>query len=141
MIPPERVLVCGSRDWRDIATIEAVLRRELSPGAIVIHGDNGYDVRGEPLWGKPDEDAVRGADKLCGAVAHKLGHPVIPFTPDWDAHGKAAGPLRNTAMIAEGRPDRGIAFHADLSRSAGTGDMVRKLRRAGLPVRLVTGRE
>lgn len=50
-------------------------------------------------------------------------------------------PLRNTRQIAEGRPDRGIAFHPDLSRGGGTAVMVRKLRRAGLPVLIVSGRE
>lgn len=137
---PERVLVCGSRHWRDRPTIEVVLRRELSPDAVVIHGDNGYNARGEALWGQPDELAVKGADKLSGAVARALGHAVVVFTPDWDRGGRA-GPERNAAMLAEGKPDRVIAFHPDLDHSAGTGDMVRKARRVGLPVSVVTGRE
>jgi hypothetical protein len=36
--------------------------------------------------------------------------PVCSFAADWDAHGKAAGPMRNRRMILEGRPDVGVGF-------------------------------
>ena len=135
-----RVLVCGSRRWVD----REALRRELAAlpeGSLIIHGDNGYDARGRPLWGEPDELAARGADKLAGALAAELGFEVLRFSPDWHLHGRKAGPIRNTQLLAEGQPELVIACASDLSRSSGVADLVRKADRAGVPVRRLTGGE
>ena len=112
-----RVLVCGSRDWRDEQLIEAVLR-ELSPWEI-IHGGS------------------RGADSLAGAVAGRLGILVKVFQAGWERHGRAAGPIRNEQMLQEGHPDLVVAFHDDPGLGRGTADMVRRARAAGIPVRIV----
>ena len=56
--------------------------------------------------------------------------PIKRFLPDWDAHGKAAGPLRNEEM----------ARYADAlllvwdGHSSGSADMRERVRRRGLPV-------
>jgi len=117
-----RVLVCGGRYWNDAEAI----RRELvalGPSVeCVIHG--GAD----------------GADTLAGRVAAELGIPVRVFRAEWDRYGRAAGPIRNTRMLDEGQPDLVLAFHADLSRSRGTADMVAKARARGIPVRVVDSR-
>lgn len=131
------VLVCGSRDWADTAAIEQELRR-YPPGTVVIHGDNGYDANGKALWGRPDESAVRGADKLAGAIAQRLGFEVRRFTPNW-AEGRGAGPKRNSRMLKEGQPDECLAFTPDLTTSRGTADMVRKAQGAGVKVKVVGG--
>ena len=131
-----RVLVCGSRDWTDTAAIRAELAT-LPAGSVVIHGDNGYDAVGRALWGQPDQLAVRGADKLAGAIARELGLVLEVYSPDWKAHGRSAGPKRNQRMLTEGKPDQALAFTRDLAKSRGTADMVRKLHAAGVPVRVV----
>lgn len=131
-----RVLVCGSRTW----TNRDAIRRELETlpaGSVIIHGDNGYDAAGNPLWGQPDELAVRGADKLAGAIAQELGFTVKTFTPDWKQFGYSAGPRRNTRMLQDGRPELVLAFCEDLETSRGTRDMVTKARKAGVEVRVI----
>ena len=49
---------------------------------------------------------------------------------DWSAHGRAAGARRNGEMLAEGGVVAVVAFPG----GSGTADMVRRARRAGLPV-------
>lgn len=127
------VLICGDRHWTDTDTIRHVLEGYVPQGATIIHGDNGYDKSGIPLWGQPDELAVRGADKLAGAIARSLGHEVIAFTPEWIARGKSAGPLRNALMLEAG-PTLVIAFHNNLASSRGTHDMIRRALRANVRV-------
>jgi hypothetical protein len=75
------VLVCGSRDWTNWEAIRRELER-LPAACVIIHGDNGYDADGKPLFGQSDHLAVRGADKLADTIAVELGFEVIPFTPD-----------------------------------------------------------
>jgi hypothetical protein len=117
---PLRVLVTGDREWTDPAPI----RRELAglpSGSVIIHGDAG------------------GADKLAGTEAAALGHQVIACPASWEKHGKAAGRVRNRAMLEDHKPDVVIAFHPNLPRSKGTKHMVELARAAHVPVRLVVG--
>lgn len=128
-----RLLVCGSRDWTDRNAIARELIA-LAPD-VVIHG------------------AATGADFIAETEAKAWGRTsgrgisVVGYPAEWARDGKAAGPIRNARMLAEGKPDRGLAFGAlrkrdTFSRSllwrhTGTGDMVAKMLRAGLPVRWV----
>jgi hypothetical protein len=125
-----RLLVCGSRTWASGHRIAECLHA-MKP-SVVIHG------------------AARGADELADAIAKAEGMIVEAFPADWQRDKKAAGPIRNARMLKDGKPDRGLAFGA-LWKSArasskrsrhqfkytGTGDMVAKMLRAGLPVRWV----
>lgn len=74
------VIICGSRDWTDGATIAAFVRA-LPANTVVIHGD------------------CRGADRLAGAAARACDLPVIPMPAQWKKLGKIAGPTRNVAML------------------------------------------
>jgi hypothetical protein len=130
------VIVCGSRNWRDLRTIFRRLNK-LPGDTVIYHGDNGYDKNGVPLWGKPDWMAERGADKLAGRAAAHLGLRVVPVTPEWKRYGKRAGPLRNKRMLEEAKPNLVIAFHDDIEASAGTKDMVSIARAAGVEVEVI----
>lgn len=112
------VLVCGSREWGDW---DAMLRhiRTLPEGSTVLHG------------------GCRGADQMAARMARNLRLCVREFAAEWDAHGKAAGPLRNQRMLDEGRPDEVWAFTLNLATSKGTKDMVTRARAAGVPVRVL----
>lgn len=114
-----KVLCCGDREWQAWPPIWTALRG-LGPLTHVIHGD------------------ARGADKMCAHVAAKLGYTVTAYPADWSTLSKAAGPMRNQAML-DTNPDIGLvlAFHDDLARSKGTADMVRRARAAGIPVNVV----
>jgi len=128
-----KILICGDRNWTNVDVIRRVFDSHVPPNAVVIHGDNGYDARGRPLWGEPDELAVRGADKLAGRVARARGHRVESFTPNWATYGRSAGPIRNQRML-DARPDFVIAFHNDLANSRGTHDMIGRAQNAGVRV-------
>lgn len=117
-----RVLVCGGRTWAwarydaPLAEQQRALRQrdityrvldsiELSVGVdVIIHGD------------------ARGADKTSRKWAGERCVPQIPFPANWHELGRKAGPLRNSQMLLEGRPDLVVAFPGGV----GTADMVGK---------------
>lgn len=104
-----RILVCGGRDYSDYKTVCLVLGQyDISE---IIHGD------------------CRGADYLAKQYAVENGISHLPFPADWDAHGKAAGPIRNRQMLQQ-KPDLVIAFPG----GRGTDDMCRQAKQAGLKV-------
>ena len=119
--PLMRVLVCGSRHWTDGALILDELSA-LPDVEVVIEGE------------------APGADTLAAAAARQLDIPVRAFPADWEREGRAAGPLRNARMLAEGHPALVLAFHDDLASSRGTADMVARARRVGVSVRLIKHR-
>ena len=108
------MLVCGGRTYADVDAVYAALDRAHAkrPITLLIHGDAaGADVLGA-AWAR------------LRCIPH-LGHPA-----DWSRHGKGAGPKRNQAMLSYWRPEGVIAF----SGGAGTADMMKRARCAGLPV-------
>lgn len=111
-----RVLVCGSREWTDRDAIYNFLAF-LTRDNVVIHG------------------AARGADSIAAEAAGRRGAAVVAFPAEWDKHGKAAGPIRNQRMLDEGKPDVVIAFGV----GRGTGDMIRRAGKAGVPVYQIVG--
>lgn len=129
-----KVLLFGSRFWTDKDYIREVIGPQgYAPDTVFIHGDNGYDRTGRMLFNRPDAEAVRGADKLAGAVAEEMGFQVQRFPADWRKHGRRAGPLRNAEMAAA-RPDEAICFHEDIDNSRGSNGMRDLLIRAGIHV-------
>lgn len=114
-----RVLVCGGRDFRDRAlvfeTMDALLKERGI--ATVIHGcASGADHEAE-VW----------------SVSRRL--KVMRYAADWKQHGRAAGPIRNAKMLADGKPDVVVAFPG----GRGTADMVRRARAANVEVIEVEG--
>ena len=109
-----RVLVCGGRNYDDQFSVSRTLNalRILSPISLLIYGGS------------------RGADDLGRGWAEGQGISTMCFPADWEAHGPAAGPIRNTWMLREGKPDIVVAFPG----GKGTADMVRKARAAGVRV-------
>jgi hypothetical protein len=117
-----RVLISGARTWTDLETI----RRELAAlpsTTVIIHGD------------------ARGADRLAGQAAAERGLRVLACPPEWNRYGKAAGLVRNRQMLEEHRPHLLLAFHPAIDVSRGTRNMVELARKAGVPVRIVVGKE
>jgi hypothetical protein len=122
--PPIRWLVTGDRKWNLSGVMSKALGDRLQPGDTLIHGD------------------AQGADKMAGRLAAGMEGIVIEAYPaNWANYGRAAGPIRNKEMLDVGKPDRALAFHADLENSKGTKDMVKRLRKAGVPVEIFTGKE
>lgn len=107
----KRTLVCGGRDYKDAATVAAML--SATKPETLIHG------------------GAAGADTLAGTWWKRFGpNYALVFMADWDRHGRRAGPIRNAHMLAEGKPDFVLAFPG----GRGTEDMVTKAKAAGVPV-------
>lgn len=114
-----RVIVCGSRSWTDRWMVSTVLDG-------LLEGDELTIVEG----------CAPGADRFaCGyrptflrrdSVRHEH-HPA-----DWEMYGNAAGPMRNQEM-ADAGAGLCVAF-TEHPPTPGTADMVRRAKRAGIPV-------
>jgi hypothetical protein len=106
----KRVLVCGGRDYDDYKRLVDVLD-EIAPDLIINGG-------------------CAGADHMASNYAIAKRIPAHTFFADWEEHGKAAGPVRNQKMIDVGRPSVVVAFPG----GKGTADMVRRAKKAGIPL-------
>lgn len=126
-----RVLVTGSRDWRDRRVIyQALLVNVVEP-----HWEKGYDGEGHFIdWVPPRDfvlvhgDCPTGADAIADdwGISHFLHverHPA-----DWERLGKRAGFVRNAEMVMRGADlclafiknnSRGASMTADLAEKAG----------------------
>ena len=129
----ERILIYGSRTWRDPAPIRAFVAT-LPPDAVVVHGaQRSYD---------PETDESYGADYFADQAARDRGLEVEPHPAQWTVHERCrcrshrgrclgAGPRRNAEM-AQANLTRGQGFRL-AGESRGTDDMTRRLAAAGIP--------
>ena len=72
---------------------------------------------------------AHGADTLAADYAGMRNWRLDPFPADWEQHGKAAGPIRNQAMV-----DSGLDVLLAFPGGRGTEDMVTRAKRAGVLV-------
>lgn len=109
-----RVLVCGGRDYNELAILFDYLDNLNPEPTLIIEG------------------GARGADYLAFRYASERMIDHLRFDADWNANGKAAGPMRNQRMIDEGKPDLVVAFPG----GKGTQDMVSRAKKSGVEVRI-----
>ncbi len=114
-----KVLVCGGRDFND----SVLLGSNLS----IIHSEVGIT--------EIIEGGATGADRLARAFGESAGVPVRTYPADWKKHGKAAGPLRNALMLAQGKPDLVVAFKG----GRGTENMIQQAEINGVRVIKING--
>lgn len=81
------------------------------------------------------QGGAKGADSLAYEWAVARSRCCAHVMPDWKAHGRKAGPMRNQLMIDAYKPDACIAFPG----GTGTADMVKRAHAAGLTVIVVQG--
>lgn len=74
-----------------------------------------------------------GVDEAARFWARENIGPAVVHAADWAAHGPAAGPLRNTCVVADA--DQLIAFVCRRP-SPGTEDAIRQAKRAGIAARV-----
>jgi hypothetical protein len=116
---PTRILITGSRDYTSVHAMRTVLRAildEHGQHAVIVHGD------------------ARGADRLAAQIAEAFGMKTEPWPADWDRRGKAAGFIRNQAMVDAGA-DLCLAFLVAGLPCKGTRDCAHRAEKAGIPVR------
>lgn len=106
------IVVTGGRDYEGTDEDEAELRRFLDK-------ENAVTLR---------HGGCLGADRFAVKVADSMKLFVEQYDPDWDKHGRAAGPIRNGIMLKGA--DVLIAFPG----RRGTADCVRQAERAGIRV-------
>lgn len=115
-----RLLVCGGRDFTNREALNThlnALLQERGRVSVLIHGD------------------ASGADTLAKEWAGDAGIPTLAFPAKWEKYGRSAGSIRNSEMLAEGKPDLVVAFPGGV----GTNNMVFQARRARVPVILILG--
>lgn len=115
---PIRILICGSRNFSDSSKIERFVN-SLPIGSILIEGE------------------ANGADKMAALAAQKKGVPeerILRFPADWENFGRAAGPIRNSQMLLEGKPQIVVAFSDNIEESRGTKNMMQQALKKDLPV-------
>jgi|SRR5580700_6683438 hypothetical protein len=108
------VLVCGGRDYANREHVFAMLD--------ALHAKYNFTHL--------IEGGARGADSFARGWAMKRGLSRYTYYADWNAYGVRAGPIRNSNMLADGRPTLVVAFPG----GRGTADMLRKARAAGVEV-------
>lgn len=118
-----RILITGSRDWNNGRTILAAVRLHL-----LDHGLDPLEARDVTIV---HGACPTGADQLAGQVADLWHWKQEPYEANWKAHGKAAGPIRNTAMVQAGAD---VCLTFALPGSKGTLDCAKKARAAGIRV-------
>ena len=116
-----RLLVTGSRDWWDWQYVWKTL-----------------DSQRKAAFESPNEfvlvvgDCPTGLDYWARRWANfnMASHEI--FRADWITHGKAAGPIRNQAMVDSGA-DKCLAFILPGKPCKGTRDCAKRARDAGIP--------
>jgi hypothetical protein len=123
---PREVIVGSRRFPRPWDVSEYVM--ELPDDAIVISGA----APGVDSWALHTADMVCRCDEPCRHWPPLENLQTIAIPADWNAHGRAAGPIRNEKLVRVGH--RVKAFWDGVSR--GTANTIRLAREAGklLPV-------
>lgn len=119
-----RILITGSRDWPNAATVWQALAdvvRELPADreAVLVSGA-----------------CPTGADQMAHEWARGYGAVIEAHPALWQWHGRAAGPIRNREMVQLGA-DLCLAFIRSGSR--GASHTAQLAEQAGIPTRRYTG--
>ena len=108
-----KILICGARDFDDKIIIDNFIL-SLSKDTVIIEGE------------------AKGADSLARDCAIQHGLEVEKYPADW-SFGPRGGPVRNTRMLREGKPDIIIGYSKDIKTSKGTKNMLTQGIKAGVP--------
>ena len=119
-----RIIVAGGRDFTDYAllseTLDAILEKYIESETSIVSG------------------SCRGADALGERYAREHGIPVVRFPADWQAYGKAAGPIRNRKMAEYASEGEGILVAFWDGKSRGTASMIRLAEKYELQIKTIT---
>ncbi len=112
LFPLMKTIIAGSRNINNRKLLDLVIL------------ESGFSIT-EVMSG-----TAKGVDTLGEEFATERGFPIKRFKPDWDKHGRAAGPIRNAEMAKYG--EALIAIYREGSR--GTMSMCRIAKSKGLKV-------
>lgn len=112
-----RVLICGSRNWKDRLPIKSLID-QLPYHCVVVHGG-----------------CKSGADWIADRKARRAGLrvEVCPVNHELDGPWPGAGPRRNARMLRDHGPfDLAFAFRSE-GESRGTDDTIRRAKSLHIP--------
>jgi hypothetical protein len=126
--PQRRILVTGSRHWRDTSPVHAGLRQAL--------GQIYSKAQLNPIlfnWSAVTlvHGGAHGLDTIAARVAVEWGMTVEPHKAEWHRYGRRAGHVRNHRMVTAGAD---ICVAWPKGESVGTRDCMRLAAAAGIPV-------
>lgn len=128
MTTPRRILVTGSRHWRDREAVASGLLGALS---VLYHPQELHPMVFEWPAVTLVHGGARGLDSIAESLAKSWGMTVEEHKAEWHHYGRRAGHVRNLRMVNEGA-DVCAAF--PLGESVGTRDAMRLAAAAGIPV-------
>ena len=108
-----RIAVVGSREYPNLEAVRQFVREQERTTVIISGG-------------------ARGVDTAAVEEARRLGMPYEVHLPDWQAHGRKAGILRNHQIVKSA--DEVVAFWDGQSR--GTQSTIQEAKAVGKPVRV-----
>lgn len=117
-------IVCGGRDYSDAMRVAKVLDAAVERMGLhtIIEGES------------------KGADTLAREWALARGDISVTAVPaQWDAHGKSAGPIRNTFMLDYLTMSEGAQCVIAFPGGKGTADMISQARKRGVTVHEISG--
>lgn len=109
-----RIAIIGSRDYPDWRVVKEYVRT-LPRDTVIVSG------------------GARGVDRIAVMEARRQRMMTEVYPAEWDAHGKAAGIIRNKTIVA--RADKVVAFWD--GTSPGTAHTIRLAKAAGKPVTVI----
>lgn len=104
------IIVTGGRTFDSYETVAKVLDH-IGPD-LIVHG------------------GCEGADELADRWCKSRGKTSVAVYPDWNAKGRAAGPLRNQEMLDDWVAECVVAFPGN----SGTLDMITRAKGAGVAI-------
>ncbi len=111
-----RVIVCGGCHYNDYE----VFRKQLDQ--VLLAYDNVTLVSGH----------AKGVDTMAEHYASEKKIPIKVFPAEWKRYGKAAGPIRNTAMLKYALEQNAVVAAFWNGTSRGTGNMLKQAKKAGV---------
>lgn len=111
-----RMIVCGGVDFDDYSFFKSQMDRLIS------YYENIRLASGH----------ARGADTFAEQYAAEKDIPIQVFPAEWKKYGKAAGPIRNRAMLDYAREETPVVAAFWNGKSRGTGNMLKQAQTAGV---------
>ena len=107
-----RIIIAGSRDFENYEVVNEVVKTKAA-AVIKAIKEKEPEAKIEIVSG-----GARGVDSLGERFAREYGYKLWRFPADWNAYGRAAGPIRNRQMLefAMERKPVLIAFWNGVSR-------------------------
>ena len=115
-----RIIICGGRHFNDYEALESSVTSALTEKGLA---SNEVEIV---------SGHCEGADTLGELYANKHDIACKVFPAEWTKYGKAAGPIRNRAMLDYAKEQTPVVAAFWNGESRGTGNMIKQAKTAGV---------